>query len=118
MYRNFRYIPHAELLSIPSPQTIRSRIVESYTNYSTVEVTWEPLGNDSRVDFYHYFVIVDSEDTSYSLYDVKTTNTTAILSILPYDVNITFFLSASNSCGGNSTVVYEVIGKCWCSLNL
>ena len=78
--------------------------MESYTNYSTVEVTWEPPrpDNNSRVDFYHYQVIVDMEGTSYMLYNVKTTNTTVILSDFPYNVNVTFLLSANDRCGGKS----------------
>ena len=30
------------------PQALTSTVVESYTNYSTVEVTWDPPDNDSR----------------------------------------------------------------------
>ena len=80
-----------------------SRIVESDTNCSTVEVTWEPPGSGSRVDIYHYQVVVDLEGTSYTLYDVNTTNinTTMILSHSPYDVNVSFVLSANN-CEGRS----------------
>ena len=76
--------------------------MESGTNYSTVEVTWEPSGNDSRVDFYHFEVVADSKGTNYTLYTVETPNTTVTLS---YNVNITIFLSATDSCGAKSTPV-------------
>ena len=80
-----------------------SRVLESDTNYSTIEVTWEPLGNDSRVDFYHFEVVADSEGTNHILYAVKTTNTTVILSMFPYNnINITVFLSATDNCGTRS----------------
>ena len=79
-----------------------SRILESDTNYSIVEVTWEPPNelNGSRVKFYHY-KIVDLEGTSYTLHDAKTTNTSTIVLIsIPFYV--TFFLSATDNCGGKS----------------
>lgn len=104
-----------------SPQALMSRVLESNTNYSIVEVTWEPPDNNSKVDFYHYQVVVDLEGTSYTLYesDVKTTNTTVVLSILPNNVNITFFLSTTDSCGRKSIPValfMNIIGKSRCSL--
>ena len=79
-----------------------SRVLESDANYSTVEVTWEPPGNDSRVNFYHFKVVADSEGINYTMYAVETPNTTVVLSIFPYNVNITVFLSAMDSCGTKS----------------
>jgi hypothetical protein len=77
-----------------------SRILESDAN-STVEVTWEPPGNDSRVDIYHFKVIADLEGINCTLYAVETMNTTVLLSIrfFPYNINITVCLSAIDSCG-------------------
>lgn len=69
---------------------------ESDTNYSTVEVTWQPLDNNSRVDFYHYQIIADMEGTTHILYDVNTTNTSTILYDLLRDSNISFVLFANN----------------------
>ena len=96
---------HNILTAPPSPpQALMSRVLESDTNYSTIEVTWEPPDNDSRVDFYHFKVVADSEGISYTLYAVETTNTTVVLSIFPYtDLNITVFLSIMDSCGEKST---------------
>ena len=54
------------------PQVVTSRVLESDTDYSTVEVTWEPPSNNSRVDFYHVEVIADSEGINYTLYAVET----------------------------------------------
>ena len=79
-----------------------SRVLESDANYSTVEVTWEPPGNDSRVNFYHFKVVADSEETNYTLYAGETPNTTVVFSVVPYNVNITVFLSAMDSCGARS----------------
>ena len=88
------------------PQVLMSRVLESYTNYSRAEVTWEPLGNDSRMDFYHYQVAVYLNGTNCTLYDAETTNTTVtvLLSIFPYNVNttVTFFLSVMDTCGRKS----------------
>ena len=83
-----------------------SRVLESDTNYSRVEVMWEPPGNYSRMDFYHYQVAVYLDETNSTLYDAETANTTVtvLLSILPYNVNttVTFFLSVMDSCGRKS----------------
>ena len=88
----------------PPPQALRSRLLESDTqsNHSTVEVTWEPPSNDTRVDFYHFKVVAESEGTNGTLYTVETPNTTVIVSIFPYNVNITLFLSATDNCGTRS----------------
>ena len=76
---NGRVYPyHNNILAAPPspPQALMSRVLESDTNYFTVEVTWEPLGNDSRVDFYHFKVVADSERISYTLmYTGETPNT-------------------------------------------
>jgi hypothetical protein len=92
--------------------------LESDTNCSTVEVTWETPGNDSSVDFYHFKVVADSEGTNYTLYAVETPNSTVVLSVFPYcnNVNITVFLSATDSCGAKSIpavliMSYVVSGK-------
>jgi NADPH-dependent 2,4-dienoyl-CoA reductase/sulfur reductase-like enzyme len=93
------------LTAPPSPpQPLMSRVLESDANYSTVEVTWEPPGNDSRVHFYHVAVVVDLAGANSTWYTVETANTTVtvVLSIFPYNVNITIFLSAMDSCGGES----------------
>ena len=79
-----------------------SRVLESDTNYSIVEVMWEPPDNDSRVDFYHFEVVADSEGISYTLYAIETPNTTVVLSIFSSNVSITVFLSAMDSCGTRS----------------
>ena len=93
------------------PQALRSRVLEFGTDYFTIEVTWEPPGNDSRVDFYHYQVIDNSEGASVS-YQVNTTNTTAILFCILYGINISFVLIANNCEGTSAPVSYAIyIGK-------
>ena len=66
--------------------------MEYYTNSSTVEVTWEPPSNDSRVDFYQYQLIDNLTEVIVS----NTTNTTAVLSGIPDNVNMSFVISAYN----------------------
>ena len=101
-----------------------SRVLES-DDYSTIEVTWDPSDNVSRVDFYHYQVVVDLDATnhSYTLYNTITTNTTVtvVLPIFLYNGNVTFSLRLSiiNYCGETSTPVILVIkdiGELWCFL--
>ena len=53
---------------------------------------WEPASDDSRVDFYQYQLINNLTEVRVS----NTTNTTAILSGVPYNVNISFAISAYN----------------------
>ena len=97
-----------------SPQVLTNRVFESDTNVSRVEVTWEPPDNHSKVNFYHYQVVINLEATNYSciLYNTTTTNTTAVLSIDPlslYSGNVSFSLSVINYCGEQSTPVVLVI---------
>ena len=99
--------PYTDAPSLP--QALRSRVLESGTDYSTIEVTWEPPGNDSRVDFYQYQVVDSSEGASVS-YQANTTNTTAIL--FCYGINISFVLIANNCEGTSAPVTYAIyIGK-------
>jgi hypothetical protein len=101
------------VLTVPPlpPQALMSRVLESDTNCSTVEVTWEPPGNDSRVHLYHFKIVDDLEGINYTLYTVETTNTTVVLSIFPSNVNITIFLSAMDSCGGESIPAVLFLSK-------
>ena len=99
---------HAHAGVPSSPQGLVSRVLESDTNYSIVEVKWEPPDNDSRADFYHYQVVVDSEGTTHTLNDVNTTNTGAIVCNSPYNVNTSFVLSANN-CEGRSAPITLVL---------
>ena len=95
-----------------SPQVLTNRVFESDTNVSRVEVTREPPDNHSKVNFYHYQVVINLEAMSYSciLYNTTTTNTTAVLSIqLLYGGNVSFSLSVINYCGEQSTPVVLVI---------
>ena len=61
-------------------------------NFSTVEVMWEPPSNDSRVDFYQYQLINNLTKVIVS----NTTNTTAVLYGIPYNINMSFVISAHN----------------------
>ena len=70
---------------------------------------WEPASNDSRVDFYQYQLINSLTKVGVS----NTTNTAAILSGVPYNVNISFVISAYN-CERESeqaTLLISIAGK-------
>ena len=91
------------------PQNLSIGSVEHHSNYSTVVVMWEPASNDSRVDFYQYQLINSLTEVRVS----NTTNTTAILSGVPYNVNISFVIFAYN-CERESeqaTLIINVAGK-------
>ena len=93
------------------PQDLRIRSVEHHSNYTTIVVMWEPASrsNDSRVDFYQYQLINSLTEVRVS----NTTNTTAILSGVPYNVNISFVISAYN-CERESkqaTLLVSIAGK-------
>ena len=79
-------------------------------NSSTIEVMWEPPSNDSCVDFYQYQLIDNLTEVIVS----NTTNTTAVLSGIPYNVNMSFVISAHNCDrpGQQATIVIN-IGKLW-----
>ena len=103
----------------PPPQGLRSKILEYGTNYSNIEVMWEPPGNDSRVDFYHH-KIVDSLGGASMSYQANTTNTTVILSGILYGINISFFLSANNCAGKSAPAILIImnIGKLGTTFNI
>ena len=89
-----------------------SRILESDNNYSTVEVTWEPPGNNSnsRIGIYHYQLV---DYLGGTLHEANTTNTTVTVTIsgLLYNIiNISFILSA-NYCGRRSTPVTLILNN-------
>ena len=94
-----------------SPKKIAYRIVTYEANSSTVEVTWEPPSNDSRVDFYQYQLIDNLTEVIVS----NTTNTTAVLSGIPYNVNSSVIISAyAVICKRSSSLeilVINVMGK-------
>ena len=95
------------------PQNLSIRSVEHHSNYSTVVVMWELASNDSRVDFYQYQLINSLTEVRVS----NTTNTTAILSGVPYNVNISadmsFVISAYNCerAGEQATLLIIFAGK-------
>ena len=75
-----------------------SRVLASFTNYSEVEITWEPPANDSRVDVYHYQVI-NSMQASVIL-ESTTMNTTIIIDA--YGMSPTLFVLSAWNCKGAS----------------
>ena len=82
-------VPVADEPSPPQNLSL-SRILEYQTNSSTVEVMWKPPSNDSCVEFYQYQLI----DNLTEVIVFNTTNTTAVLSGIPYNVNMSFVISA------------------------
>lgn len=86
------------------PLNVQS-VVDEYHDYSsTVLFTWNGPQENSRVDYYQYQVINGTEVIDAS----NTSNTSAILSRIPYNENITFSILARN-CIGESATVMETI---------
>ena len=82
--------------------------------YCTAEVTWKQPSNDSRVDFYQYQLIDNLTEVIVS----NTTNTIAVLSGIPYNVNMSFVISAHNCVGASQQVVLSInIGICLLNYN-
>ena len=67
-------------------------------------MTWEPPSSDSRVDLYQYQLIDNLTEVIVS----NTTNTTAVLSGIPYNVNLSFVISAHNCVGASQQVVLNI----------
>ena len=90
------------------PQTLMSRVLECDTNYSTIEVTWDPPDNDSRVDSYHYQVVVDLDATnhSYTLSQYSTTTTTT-------NTTVTVVLVIFLNCGDVHIILYNILSLCY-----
>ena len=108
------YFWRAISVDAPSPpQELRSKTVEYHINYSTIIVLWEPPQNDSRVDHYLYkFAKVADMSVDEVILIRNTTNTTVVLSDIPYGINITFVVSAYNCEGVSAQKVLVInIGK-------
>ena len=108
--KKHNYVFFSQCPDEPSPlHNISIQSVQHHSNYSTVVVMWEPASNDSRVDFYQYQLINSLTEVRVS----NTTNTTAILSCVPYNVNISFVISAYNCerAGEQSTLLIIIAGK-------
>ena len=65
---------------------------------------WEPPSNDSCVDFYQYQLIDNLTEVIVS----NTTNTTAVLSGIPYNVNLSFVISAHNCVGASQPATLSI----------
>jgi hypothetical protein len=76
---------------------------EYHDHTSTVNFFWDAPGDDSRVDYYQYKIINGTSITSYN-----TSNTTAIISGIAYNNNVTFLLLSFN-CVGVSSPLIEII---------
>ena len=91
------------------PQKLKSEIVECHTNYTTVNVTWAPKLNESSVDFYCYQLI---DRLTHLIILTSNTSDTAVELSIPYDVNISFVISAHNCAGRSSqTSIFINLGK-------
>ena len=65
---------------------------------------WEPPSKDSCVDFYQYQLINNLTEVIVS----NTTNTTAVLSGIPYNVNMSFVISAHNCVGASQQATLSI----------
>ena len=86
-----------------SPTNLRS-VVDVYRDYfSTVLFTWDAPNDNSRVDYYQYEVENGTNSLTYN-----TSNTTAILSEIHYNKNVTFSVFSLN-CIGTSSPLSQII---------
>ena len=83
-----------------SPLNVQSVVDEYHNNFSSILFSWDAPEDNSRVDYYQYEVV---NGTS-----INTSNTSAIISGVPYNENVTFLVLAGN-CIGQSTTVLETI---------
>ena len=74
---------------------------EYYANYSKVIVSWDSPPDNVRVDYYQYHLTYEPLMTQNNV-----TNTSQILSNVPYNENITFVLVAANCIGKSSPVFH------------
>lgn len=90
---------------IPMSPLIAQSVVDKYHDYSsTVLFTWNAPQDNSRVDYYQYQVVNGTKIIVAS----NTSNTSVIISGVPYNQNVTFSVLAGN-CIGESATVMETI---------
>ena len=94
----------------PSPPlNIQSFVQEYHNHFSTVIYTWDAPHGNQRVEYYQYQLV---NETSI-IVDHNTSNTSAIVSGIPYNENITLVVLAHNCIGSSPPSVEEVyIGMC------
>ena len=92
----------------PTPPTNLRSVVDVYHNYfSTVRFIWDAPNDNSRVNYYEYQVENETNSLMYN-----TSNTTAILSEIFYNKNITFLVFSLNCIGKSSPLIQMIhIGK-------
>ena len=84
---------------------IAQSVVDKYDDYSsTVLFTWNAPQDNSRVDYYQYQVVNGTKIIVAS----NTSNSSVIISGVPYNQNVTFLVLAGN-CIGESATVMETI---------
>ena len=80
---------------------------EYHEHISTVYFTWDAPNDGSRVDYYQYQLI---DATSVTYYN--TSNTTATISGIPYNNNVTFSILSLNCVGVSSPIIETIhIGR-------
>ena len=100
------YQIHLLNTDVPSPpQVLDITAVAYHGNHSTISVTW--MKNESYIDYYHYQLSYHSAaHLNMSVSD--TTNTSALITDVPTDENLTLSLTAHNCAGKSSTVIANV----------
>ena len=94
-----------------SPLNLQFVVDEYYDHTSTVHFTWDAPDDDSQVDYYQYQLINETGVTAYN-----TSNTTATISGIAYNNNVTFLLLSFNCVGVSSPLIETIhIGKSICN---
>ena len=93
---------------IPTAPTNLQSVVDVYHAYSsTVLFTWDAPSDNSRVDYYQYEVENGTNSLMYN-----TSNTTAIISEIHYNKNVTFSVFSLNCIGTSSPLIQVIhVGK-------
>ena len=85
---------------------------EYYTNYSLVMLVWSLPDNQSqpqRINYYQVLAMVKNEESKFNTSFMYNSTLTMAILPLPYNSNITLFLTAHNCVGESQavTVIYN-----------
>ena len=77
-------------------------VEENHAYFSSILFTWEVPDDNSRIEYYQFQLMDETTVITHN----TTTNTSATVSGIPYNKNVTLLLLAHN-CIGNSTPVIK-----------
>jgi hypothetical protein len=106
MYHKINYDLHAGLP--PAIETVYFSVNEYTNNSSVVIFSWGPPAvTDVRVDYYQYQL-----SSSSLMITNNISNTSVVISSIPYNENVTFTVTVHNCIGSVSYSHTFIVGKC------